>query len=138
MALTGWVGIAWGTRSSMEKSLRNCECPVTTSRSCIFARISIEISLVFDHINELNSEPACESIYNNSVAPLGVRLTDRCPRRAAGHGGRRRPCCWRPRRTSSDADLGSGADLVKCCSRRPYCWRPRHRSSEVLRYRQRE
>ena len=39
---TGWVGIAWG----MEKSLRNCECPVTTSRSCIVAPISIEISLV--------------------------------------------------------------------------------------------
>ena len=27
----------------------------------MFARISIEISLVFENINELNSEPACEN-----------------------------------------------------------------------------
>ena len=53
--------------------MRNCECPVTTSRSCIFAPISIEISLVFDHINELNSEPACDSI----VIPYGSQWPTR-------------------------------------------------------------
>ena len=37
-----WIGFAWG----MDKLLRNSEGPLTTSSSCIFAGISIEISLV--------------------------------------------------------------------------------------------
>ena len=55
----------------------NFECPVTTSRSCIVAPISIEIRLVFDHIRELNSDPACDGSACMSLAPpVALRSAD--------------------------------------------------------------